>query len=584
MQILKSFARAYPWQSGMTLVALLLAGIMEGLSLSTLLPLLNAAMESQSGEQLISSKSNSPTDFGLGTIVPNILQGFGVTPTLGVFLVIIVLGILFKTAFLLLAKKQVGYTVAHVATDLRLGLVRALLATRWEYYLRQPSGILVNAIATEAQRASHAYLLGANVVALVIQIFIYLCVAFLVSWQATFASLLASLVLLYILNKLIRIARRAGKRQTKLLQSLLSRMGDSLQSVKPLKAMARESLFGSLLETETIELNHALRREVWSREALRAAQEFLLTLLVAIGLYIAVVQWEMPIAKVIMLVLLLAQMLSRIGKAQHRYQGMITYESAYWAIEATIQKAEQEREKISGNQTPCLTKAIRLDHVHFAYQETLIIQDLCMTIPAGCFVSIVGASGTGKTTVVDLVTGLLRPQQGEIWIDNLPLKQIDIRHWRKMIGYVPQDTLLLHDTIFRNVTLGDPDLRETDVEYALQAAGAWDFVRVLPQGIHTSVGERGSTLSGGQRQRIAIARALAHHPTLLILDEATSALDPENESAICQTLRQLRGKLTILAISHQSALVDEADHVYRLYNGVTTLIKDRATLDPGLIN
>ncbi len=541
-------------------------------------------MDHPTGDQLVSSKSDSTADIGPGAGVINILQEWGVTPTIGIFLVIIVSGILFKTVFLLLAKKQVGYTVAHVATDLRLGLVRALLSTRWEYYLRQPSGILVNAIATEAQRASNAYLFGANVVALVIQVFVYLCVAFLVSWKATLASLLASLGLLYLLNQLIRMARRAGKRQTKLLKSLLARMDDSLQSVKPLKAMARENLFGSLMETETIQLNRALRRQVLSREALRAAQEFLLTFLAAIGLYMALVQWEMPIAKVIVLVLLLAQMLNRIGKAQHRYQGMVIFESAYWSIQATIQKAEQEREEIIGNQMPCLTKAIQLDQVCFAYQETAIIRDLSMTIPAGCFVSIVGASGAGKTTVVDLVTGLLRPQQGEIWIDNLPLKQIDIRCWRKMIGYVPQDTLLLHDTIFRNVTLGDPDLGETDVEYALQAAGAWDFVRVLPQGMHTSAGERGSTLSGGQRQRIAIARALAHRPTLLILDEATSALDPENEAAICQTLRRLRGKLTILAISHQSALVNEADRVYRLHNGVMTLIEDRSAADSGVSN
>ncbi|MBW1849955.1 MAG: ATP-binding cassette domain-containing protein [Deltaproteobacteria bacterium] len=125
-----------------------------------------------------------------------------------------------------------------------------------------------------------------------------------------------------------------------------------------------------------------------------------------------------------------------------------------------------------------------------------------------------------------------------------------------MIGYVPQETLLLHDTVKRNVTLGDPELREKDVENALRAAGAWDFVMTLSQGMHSTVGERGGKLSGGQRQRIAIARALVHKPVMLILDEATSGLDPESEESICDTLRQLRGKLTILAISHQPALVN----------------------------
>ena len=136
-----------------------------------------------------------------------------------------------------------------------------------------------------------------------------------------------------------------------------------------------------------------------------------------------------------------------------------------------------------------------------------------------------------------------------------------------MIGYVPQETQLLHDTVLHNVTLDDPGLCDADAERALKEAGAWEFVAALPEGMDSIVGERGEKLSGGQRQRIVIARALVHRPKLLILDVATSALDPVSEAAIQQTIEQLRGKLTLLAISHQAALVDAADRVYRLENG-----------------
>jgi ATP-binding cassette subfamily C protein len=125
----------------------------------------------------------------------------------------------------------------------------------------------------------------------------------------------------------------------------------------------------------------------------------------------------------------------------------------------------------------------------------------------------------------------------------------------------------LHENVFLNVTLGDPALTPGDVEAALRAAGAWEFVSAMPDGMYTPVGERGSGISGGQRQRIAIARALVRKPQLLILDEATASLDPESEAAICTTVRGLRGKMTIVLISHQPALLEVADKVYRLENG-----------------
>jgi ATP-binding cassette subfamily C protein len=172
-----------------------------------------------------------------------------------------------------------------------------------------------------------------------------------------------------------------------------------------------------------------------------------------------------------------------------------------------------------------------------------------------------------------LITGLLLPQEGQVWVDETKLTDLDMVAWRRMIGYVPQETLLLHDTILVNVTLGDIKFTESDVESALRDAGAWDFVAEMSDGIHTVVGERGSRLSGGQRQRITIARALVHKPELLILDEATSALDPASEAAICLTLRQLSSKLTILAISHQTALLDAADRAYRLGGNIIEIIE-----------
>jgi len=180
---------------------------------------------------------------------------------------------------------------------------------------------------------------------------------------------------------------------------------------------------------------------------------------------------------------------------------------------------------------------------------------------------ITGTSGSGKTTLTDLLLGLYQPQGGKILIDGVPLSEIDLQAWRRLIGYVPQDPILFHDTILANVTLGDPSLGEEEVRQALQAAGAWDFVSAQPEGLERVVGEKGAKLSGGQRQRIALARALAARPRLLILDEVTSALDPDTERDICRNIDALSADFTILAITHGEAWTEIADQVYRLDHG-----------------
>jgi ATP-binding cassette subfamily C protein len=281
----------------------------------------------------------------------------------------------------------------------------------------------------------------------------------------------------------------------------------------------------------------------------------------------------MSLAIVVATIYLIRRILKNIHKIQIEFQTMVANESAYFSLKKKIQEAEHARETTLGHRVPEFKNSIRFDQVNFGYDDKLVLENLNLELPKGKFIAIVGASGAGKTTLVDLVIGLLRPRSGEIWIDDLPQTDIDINRWRRMIGYVPQDTLLLHDTILANVTLKDEGISKKDVEDALHFAGAWDFVGQLSKGVHTIVGERGGKISGGQRQRIAIARALVNKPKLLILDEATTALDPETEAAICDTMNKLAGNVTILSISHQSAMLEAAEIAYRIEAGKAVLLK-----------
>jgi ATP-binding cassette subfamily C protein len=569
MRLLTTFVRAYPGRSAAAFAALLAGALAEGVGLSALLPLLTLAV----GDGAAAATQDGPGGAVVAALAP---LGLGGRPW--ALLLLIVTTIAVKSGLLLLANRQVGYTVARVATDLRLAVIRALLAARWEYYAGQPVGAAANTIATEATRASGAYLHGMAAIALLVQSLIYVAVALLVSWQLALVAFGAGLVFSSLMSRLVRASRRAGVRQTALLRSLLSRLADLLQAVKPLKAMAREETGGALLEEEAVRLDRALRREVFSKEALRALQDSAFMLLTVVGLYMALAWWRLPLPTMTVLAILLARILGQLGKVQREYQVMATCESAYWALRRTLDEAERAREIPLGHAAPTLARAIRVEDVGFAYETGWVLRDACLEIPAGGWTTIVGPSGAGKTTLVDLVTALLRPQAGEIRIDDVPLADIDRRAWRRMIGYVPQETLLLSDTIFVNVTLGEPGVSPSDAETALRAAGAWEFVAALPRRMDTAVGERGARLSGGQRQRLAIARALVHRPALLILDEATSALDAESEAGICVSLQALRGTVTILAVTHRPALVQAADRVYRVDEGRVTLVEQR---EPG---
>jgi ATP-binding cassette subfamily C protein len=332
--------------------------------------------------------------------------------------------------------------------------------------------------------------------------------------------------------------------------------------------MGRERAAEALVAQESQELRDDLRREVLGNAGLDAAQEPLYTLVIVVGIYAALVQFDMELATVTFLTLVLARLLKRGSRVQKEYQRMVTCESAYWSLQETIDGAESQAESRSGRAPPRFTEAIRLQDVVFGYEGAEpVIDGVSLEIPKGEITCLVGESGSGKSTIADLVIGLIHPNTGRLLVDDVPLSDLDLDAWRSTIGYVPQDNLLLHDTVFANITLGDPDLTEADVNRALAAAEAEAFVAEMPNGVHTMVGERGARLSGGQRQRIMIARALAHRPALLILDEATSALDPASERGICRTLASLKGTQTIQAVTHQSALRDIGDPNYHVEDG-----------------
>jgi len=565
---LKYFARAYPTRTAMMVGLLGVSGLLEGISVVTLVPLLEAAASSREGA----------STSGVGEAVQNILHAVGIEPTLGILVVLVVLGITLKALFLLLASRQIGFTVAKVTLDLRLDLVRSLLRAGWSYFGRQPIGVYANSISRETVRSAMAYREACAIVSGLFQVIAYLIVSALLSWQVTALALLTGAVLLRALRYYIEMGRSAGEQELLLTRNLAARLIDALQGIKPMKAMAREDLFWPLLEGEVEELNRAQRRNVVAGESLRAFQEPIVTLVLGLSLVFLLTVADRTFSSVMVLAFVFYRLMSNINTLQMRYQHMANGESSFWSLRNEIDTARDAEERHPGTTQPRdLTDAIELRDVRFSYGELNVLDGFSVRIPAKRMTALVGASGSGKTTILDLITGLHRPSSGDVYLDGVPLGEIHLKAWRRLIGYVPQDVFLFHDTVRRNVTLGDDSIPDERVIQALKDAGAWDFIARNPQGIDQIMSPQGFGFSGGQRQRLAIARALVKDPTLIVLDEATTGLDATTEASILETLTGLRGRVTILAISHQPALREAADLILELQAGHVRAIEPVAS-------
>jgi ABC-type multidrug transport system fused ATPase/permease subunit len=219
-----------------------------------------------------------------------------------------------------------------------------------------------------------------------------------------------------------------------------------------------------------------------------------------------------------------------------------------------------------------ISESFRLDHVTYTYpgSDRPVLKGLSLIVPARSTVGLVGRSGSGKTTLVDVILGLLRPQQGQMWVDQKLITSANLRDWQSTIGYVPQNIYLTDDSVTANIAFGIPTekVNHAAVEYAARIADLHDFVtQEMPNGYDTLVGERGIRLSGGQRQRIGIARALYHDPDLLILDEATSALDNLTEQAVMEAVHNLGNRKTIIIVAHRLTTVQGCDEILLIERG-----------------
>lgn len=557
-QVFRIFFTAENTRPWIVLLGLVLAGFAEGISVTALLPTIQA---------LASTAAQSNSASPLLTFTYGMLAKLGIEPTLINLTIIIVAFFSLKAMLTFFVLSYAGMATAQVSTTLRRRLITALFEARWSFYTQLPSGRVANAMSGDANTAGSAYSIASQILAFSIQGLVYCAIGVLVDWRFALLGLVVGLAIAGALNWLIRISKRAAYKRVDRTSELTTLVTDLMNNIKPLKTMDRYDQLVAQLGTLLKRLRKALMTREVARQGLAQGSELLVTTALGIGAYLAVVVLKMSLAELIVLAMVFFQVMSIVTKLQKFLQQAAENESSYVRTEQLINSFTANREVYTGTRTPTLTQECRFENVSFSHGKTPIIRNVRMIIPANSITVLQGASGAGKTTIIDLLIGLHTPNKGVISLDGVSLADIDMQQWRRSIGYVPQELSLLHTTVRGNLTLGDSGISDEDVMAALDQAGARDFIIAMPQGLDTHVGVMGSRLSGGQRQRIALARALVLKPKLLILDEVTSALDPETERAICEKITGLGGQYTIVAITHRPIWTEIATHLYTVEDG-----------------
>lgn len=507
----------------------------------------------------------------LGLTESDRLVVWGVLALIGVFA--------FKNGFLVLLYRWQMRFIRDRRIDLARRLVNAYMHAPYTFHLRRNTSELIRNVERETSIIAHQVLtalLEIGTRALIL--FAVLTFLFIVepwitlAWVACFGALA-----LFGVQRLSAKLLAFGAEEQRCRQRVLQALGQGFGSIKESRILSRESFFASIVGENVRRMSEAIRFKQFTSAAMAPLTEFIaIAGLFLIGASLVLLERSVDsiLVTLSLFVVGLVRLRETVSAGMSHLANLRYSVVAVDPVHADLTELEAQRSAAteSSDITPLpLLESLALDDVWHRYEgtEAHSLRGVTLQIPAGAAVGFVGGTGAGKSTLVDLVLGLLEPECGRILIDGVELDGTNIAAWQRNIGYVPQSIYLLDDTIRRNIALGreDAEIDEQALAAVLEAAQLDALVASLPRGIETMVGEHGVRLSGGERQRIGIARALYHDPEVLVLDEATSALDNTTERAIIDAVDKLKGRRTVLMIAHRLSTVRNADQLYFLKDG-----------------
>jgi ATP-binding cassette, subfamily C, bacterial len=453
---------------------------------------------------------------------------------------------------------------------LRMELFESIGLAKWGLFTRIRTSDLELTVNADIERVQACGYYALMLVQALVLLSVYVIVSLLISPAMTIVAMALGGLMFAALRPFRRRAAAFGQVITNSRQTQYRTVSEFLAGMKVAKSLNIERVYFDRLGATLDRMKADNARYVGASTLGSALFQIASVAGLAVFVYVAFTAYRMSLPEVVVLLLVFMRVAPRFMDIQNHVQQILVSLPAFRSMTALKARFDAEREAETGHQDGTalpLSRQIEIRGVSFAYGERRILDDVSFVIPAREVTALIGPSGSGKSTIADMLLGLLEPGEGSILVDGRPIDASARRNWRRQVAYVPQDVFLLHDTIAANLRLSRPEASDEELWAALRAAKAEGFVREKDDGLDAVVGDRGVRLSGGERQRIALARALLRRPSLLILDEATSALDWENQAAIADSIRALRGSITVLTIAHRPSMISFADRVVALEAG-----------------
>src|SRR5271170_6325335 len=562
LQYASSLLQIARWQLLAAVLIMTATSLTEGVGVALLFPILQVAGFNLANQGHVGHYTGE---------VRSILVHSGLPPTLwlATLLLIFILLMALRSLFSRVQSVLTFRTVLSYELALSKRLYQAIINADWLFLVRRRSSDFTHALTAELTRVATCTYLLIGAVSNAILALVYIAIALKLSAGMTSLVLATGAALLLVSRRWMRAVHQSGAAVSESVSEVYAAATEHLQNLKAMKFYDAQTsdlaMFSSLQ-------NSALQQSLLNTRSQAAAAFWFEagSLIVLGGIIFASLQiLNVAPASILLLLAVFTRLFPRLAAGQSQLQSFLgelpAFENLMTIYAECLANAEVPSTAVSG---PALAHEIRLERVGFRYDSDrpLVLRDLSLTIAAGKVTAIVGSSGAGKSTVADLVNGLLPPLTGRVLMDGAELTPQSARAWRRHVGYVAQDTVLFHDTVRANLRWAKPEASEEEMRESLSLAAA-EFVFALPQGLDTTVGDRGMLLSHGQRQRIALARALLRKPGLLILDEATSSLDLDNEKRILDAIEQLQGRTTVLLVAHRLSAIQRAEMIYVIDNG-----------------